>query len=115
MQTLLASHSQAVNAQLSQLGQAVAAQLGQVTQQVQTGMASAGALASNAQRAVADQLQASTEMLGTIRQQLGAVQQAGRELSGAARQIESVLGGAKSRGTLGEMALDRLLADSLPA
>jgi DNA recombination protein RmuC len=53
-------------------------------------------------------------MLGTIRQQLGEVQQAGRDLSQAAQQIESVLGGAKTRGTLGEIALDRMLADALP-
>jgi DNA recombination protein RmuC len=53
-------------------------------------------------------------MLGTIRQQLGEVQQAGHELSEAARQIESVLGGAKTRGTLGEIALDRMLSDALP-
>jgi len=36
------------------------------------------------------------------------------ELSDAARHIESVLGGAKTRGTLGEIALDRMLADALP-
>jgi DNA recombination protein RmuC len=73
-----------------------------------------GTLATGAQKAVSDQLQASTEMLGTIRQQLGEVHQAGHELSEAARQIETVLGGAKTRGTLGEVALDRMLADTLP-
>ena len=36
------------------------------------------------------------------------------ELSSAAKQIETVLGGAKTRGTLGEIALDRILADTLP-
>lgn len=115
MQSLLAAQAQAVSTQLGQLGQAVTAQLGQVAQQLQSGIASAGALASNAQQAVSGQLQASTSMLGTIRQQLGEVQQAGHDLSTAARQIESVLGGAKTRGTLGEAALDRLLADSLPS
>jgi DNA recombination protein RmuC len=114
MQTLLAGQAQAVSTQLAQLAQGVTAQLGQVAQQLQSGIASAGALASNAQKAVSEQLQASTTMLGTIRQQLGEVQQAGHELSDAARQIESVLGGAKSRGTLGEAALDRLLSDTLP-
>jgi DNA recombination protein RmuC len=42
------------------------------------------------------------------------MQQAGHELSVAAKQIEDVLGGAKTRGTLGELALDRILADTLP-
>jgi DNA recombination protein RmuC len=114
MQQLAGSQSQAVTAQFAQLTQSFTAQLAQITQQVQTGMASTGSLASQAQKAVSDQLRASTEMLGTIRQQLGEVQQAGRDLSQAATQIESVLGGAKTRGTLGEIALDRMLADALP-
>jgi DNA recombination protein RmuC len=114
MQALASSQSQGVTAQFAQLTQSFTAQLAQVTQQVQTGMASVGTLATGAQQAVSDQLRASTEMLGTIRQQLGEVQQAGRDLSEAAQQIESVLGGAKTRGTLGEIALDRMLADALP-
>jgi DNA recombination protein RmuC len=92
----------------------MSSQLGQVTQQVQSGMASVGTLATSAQKAVSEQLQASTQMLGSIHQQLGEVQQAGHELSVAAKQIEDVLGGAKTRGTLGEVALDRILADTLP-
>ena len=114
MQSLLAAQSQATAAQINQLAQSVSAQLGQVTQQVQSGMASVGTIASGAQKAVSEQLQASTQMLGSIRQQLGEVQQAGHELSAAAKQIEDVLGGAKTRGTLGEVALDRILADTLP-
>ena len=114
MQALVSTQSQAVTAQFAQLAQAFTAQLSQITQQVQSGMASVGTLATGAQKAVSDQLQASTDMLGTIRQQLGEVQQAGHELSEAARQIETVLGGAKTRGTLGEVALDRMLADALP-
>ena len=114
MQALLAAQAQAVSTQLGQLAHSVTTQLGQVSQQVQTGLASAGTLTSGAQQAVSEQLQASTKMLGTIRQQLGEVQQAGHELSGAAQKIESVLAGAKTRGTLGEVALDRMLSDSLP-
>ncbi len=114
MQALIASQSQAVSAQLGNLGQAVTTQISQVTQQVQTGMASAGALTSETHKTVAEQLQKSTEMMGNIRQQLGQVQQAGHDLSDAARQIENVLGGAKTRGVLGEVALDRMLSDALP-
>lgn len=114
MQWLLAAQAQATSAQIGQLAQSLGAQLGQVTQQVQSGMASVGTLATSAQKAVSEQLQASTQMLGSIHQQLGEVQQAGHELSVAAKQIEDVLGGAKTRGTLGEVALDRILADTLP-
>jgi DNA recombination protein RmuC len=114
MQALAGSQSQAVTAQFAQLTQSFTAQLAQVTQQVQTGMASVGTLATGAQKAVSDQLKTSSDTLNAIHQRLGEVQQAGRDLSEAAQQIESVLGGAKTRGTLGEIALDRMLADALP-
>jgi DNA recombination protein RmuC len=114
MQALVTAQSQAVTAQFAQLSQSFTAQLGQIAQQVQSGMASVGTLATGAQKAVSDQLQASTEMLGSIRQQLGEVQQAGHDLSEAARQIETVLGAAQTRGTLGEVMRSRVLADALP-
>jgi len=114
MQGLVAAQSQALTAQLAQMAQSVTTQLGQVNQQLQSGMASTGTLVSGAQRDVSEQLRASTEMLGNIRQQLGEVKQASSEVSDAARHIETVLGGAKSRGTLGEVTLDRMLADTLP-
>ena len=114
MQSLLEGQSQATSAQISQMAQSLTAQLGQVTQQVQSGMASVGTMASGAQKAVSERLEASTKMLSTLHQQIGEMQQAGVELSSAAKQIETVLGGAKTRGTLGEIALDRILADTLP-
>ena len=114
MQSLLAAQAQATASQISQLAQSLTAQLGQVTQQVQSGMASVGTIASGAQKAVSEQLQASTQMLTSVHQQIGEMQQAGHELSSAAKQIGDVLGGAKTRGTLGEVALDRILADTLP-
>jgi DNA recombination protein RmuC len=110
----VALQSQTLTAQLGQVAQSLTAQLGQVNQQLQSGMASTGALVSGAQKDVSEQLRASTEMLGTIRQQLGEVKQVSSEVSDAAKHIETVLGGAKSRGTLGEVTLDRMLADTLP-
>src|SRR2546427_1269098 len=114
MQSLLAAQSQATAAQISQLAQSLTAQLGQVSQQVQSGMASVGTIATSAQKAVSEQLQAATQLLTSVHRQIGEMQQAGHELSVAAKQIEDVLGGAKTRGTLGELALDRILADTLP-
>ena len=114
MQQVANAQSQAVTAQFAQLAQSFTTQLAQVTQQVQNGMASTGSLATEAQKAVSDQLRASHEALGNIHQQLGEMQQRTHDLSEAAQQIQSVLGGAKTRGTLGEIALDRMLADALP-
>jgi DNA recombination protein RmuC len=114
MQNLLAIQAQGLTAQLGYLSQSVTQQLGQVSQQVQSGMASTGTLVSDAQRAVSVQLQSATTIMGTLQQQLGKVEQSGRDLSDAAKAIESVLGGAKTRGLLGEVALERMLADTLP-
>jgi len=107
MQALLATQAQSVTGQLGQLTQSVTQQLGQVNQTLQQGIVASGRLASEAQQAVAEQL-------GRIGQQLGEVQQAGRQLSETARSIELVLGAAQTRGSLGEIALERLLADTLP-
>src|SRR5712691_9372501 len=115
IQSLLATQAQGLTAQLGQLSQAVTHQLGQVSQQVQNGMASTGTLVSDAQRAVSVQLQSATTIMGTLQQQLGKVEQSGRDLSDAAKAIETVLGGAKTRGLLGEVVLERMLADTLPA
>ena len=114
IQNLLATQALGLTAQLGQLSQAVTQQLGQVSQQVQSGMASTGTLVSDAQRAVSVQLQSATTIMGTLQQQLGKVEQSGRDLSDAAKAIEGVLGGAKTRGLLGEVALERMLADTLP-
>ena len=50
----------------------------------------------------------------TLQRQLGEVQQAGKQMSQTAQTLEGILGGAKSRGSLGEVTLERLLEDSLP-
>lgn len=115
MQAALMAHSQAVNSQLTQLTQTVLQQLGQVNSSLQDGLASSGQLVSQAQQAVAGELRNSQEVLGRVGKQLGEIQQAGRDLSNATQTLESVLGGAKTRGSLGEVALEALLADALPA
>jgi DNA recombination protein RmuC len=115
VQNLLATQSQGLAAQLAQMSQSVTQQLGSMSQQIQSGMASTGSLVSDAQRAVAVQLQSATSIMGTLQQQLGKVEQSGRDLSDAAKAIEGVLGGSKTRGLLGEVALERMLADTLPS
>ncbi len=114
MQALLGAQAQTFVTHLGQLTNSVTQQLGQVTQALQQGVTNSGLLAAKAQEAMAAELKASHEMLGKIQQQLGQVQEAGRELSDAAKTIETVLGGAQTRGTLGEAALERMLEDALP-
>src|SRR6201997_3767259 len=114
MQTSLTTQSQSVLAQMNSLMQSVTQQLGQVRQELQSGVASSGQLASAAQASMAQQLQASNEAIRKLSTQLAEVQQAERDLSQSAQTLHNVLGGAKTRGILGEVALERLLEDALP-
>jgi DNA recombination protein RmuC len=114
MQASLATQSQGFASQLNHLMQSVTQQLGQVRQDLQTGVASSGQLATDAQREVATRLQSSTDALVQMSQRIGEVQQTSQDLSKAAQTLQAVLGSAKTRGTLGEVTLERLLADALP-
>lgn len=114
MQNALMAHSQSVSSQMGQVMQTVLQQLGQVRSTLQDGLASSGNLVSQAQAAVAAEVRNSQEVLGRVGKQLGEIQQAGRDLSNATQTLQNVLGGAKTRGCLGEVALEALLADALP-
>jgi DNA recombination protein RmuC len=114
MQSSLATQLQSVASQLNHLMQSVTQQLGQVRQELQTGVASTGQLAADAQREVSQQLKSSTDALVQMSQKVGEMQQTSQDLSKATQTLQSVLGGAKTRGSLGEIALEGLLADALP-
>jgi DNA recombination protein RmuC len=118
MQNSLAAQSHAVTTQMGQqinhLAQAVTQQLGQVRQELQSGVASTAKLTADAQRDVSQRLQSSVEAVLQMNRKIGELQQWGQDLSKATDTLQSVLGGAKTRGMLGEAALDRLLADALP-
>ena len=74
-----------------------------------------GQMTSDAQTKMADELKNTHDQISQIQRQLGEVQQAGKQMSQTAQTLEGILGGAKSRGSLGEVALERLLEDSLPS
>lgn len=115
LQNALTTQGQAFTAQINHLMQSMTQQLGQVRQELQTGMASSGQITSDAQKNVAQQLHSANESVRQISQQLGTVLKMGEDLSKASQTMQQVLGGAKSRGTLGEIGLERMLEDSLPA
>ncbi|HKV64127.1 MAG TPA: DNA recombination protein RmuC [Candidatus Acidoferrum sp.] len=74
-----------------------------------------GQMTSDAQTKMADELKNTRDQISQIQRQLGEVQQAGKQMSQTAQTLEGILGGAKSRGSLGEVTLERLLEDSLPS
>jgi DNA recombination protein RmuC len=114
MQASLVTQNQSFSSQINHLMQSVTQQLGQVRQDLQSGISDSGKLAMDAQRDVSRHLESATEAVRQISQQLGAVQRAGDDLTKASQSLQQVLGGAKSRGALGELGLERLLQDALP-
>jgi DNA recombination protein RmuC len=110
----LAGQAQNFGQQLGQLSQNVTKSLEGVTGALQKGVTDSATIAAQAQSAMASELKNSRETLGQIQQQLGAVHQAGQQMSQSVQTLENIMGGAKSRGLLGEVALERLLEDALP-
>lgn len=117
MQTALQalSAAQAQNAgQIAAIGQTVGQRLENVSKALQEGVTNSAQIAATAQSAMAGELKNTREQIGEIQKQLGAVQEAGQQMSRTVQTLEGILGGAKSRGSLGEVTLENLLADSLP-
>src|SRR5215475_3629192 len=106
---------QAQNAgQISAIGHSVTQRLDSVTKTLQDGVAQSAQIAATSQSQMTEQLKNSQQALGEIQKQLGEVQVAGSQMSQATQTLQNILGSAKTRGTLGEVTLERLLEDSLP-
>jgi DNA recombination protein RmuC len=105
--------------QLETIAKGVAQRLDSVTPALQDAIKNSaqitGQMTSDAQTKMADELKNTRDQIGQIQKQLGAVQLAGQQMSETAHTLEGILGGAKSRGSFGEVTLERLLEDSLPA
>ncbi len=114
LQTIATAQAQS-SGQIQTLGAAVSQRLDSVSRALQDGVTNSAHIASQGQSAVAIELKNTREQIGLIQKQIGEVQEQSRGLSQATQSLESILGGAKSRGLLGEVALERLLEDSLPA
>jgi DNA recombination protein RmuC len=117
LQTIATAQAQGAG-QMETIAKGVALRLESVTAALQEGIKNSaqitGQMTSQAQTAMADEMKNTREQIGQIQKQLGAVELAGQQMSETAQTLESILGGAKSRGSLGEVTLERLLEDSLP-
>ncbi len=118
LQTIATSQAQSTG-QLEAIAKGVAQRLDSVTPALQDAIKNSaqitGQMTSDAQTKMADELKNTRDQIIQIQRQLGEVQQAGKQLSQTAQTLEGILGGAKSRGSLGEVTLERLLEDSLPS
>jgi DNA recombination protein RmuC len=107
--------AQAQNAgQVSTLTTAVTQRLDAVSKSLQDGVANSAQIAAQGQSAIAGELKNTQGIMERIHMQLGEFQELSRGLSETQHSLETVLGGAKTRGLLGEVTLERLLEDSLP-
>ena len=103
---------------LETIAEAVNSRLDAVTTAVREGGQSSVAITSKitseAQTAMATELKNTREQISQMQKQIGEVQQAGQQMHETAQTLENILGGTKSRGSFGEVTLERLLEDALP-
>jgi len=118
LQTIATTQAKSTG-QLETIAKSVAQRLDSVAPALQDAIKNSaqitGQMTSDAQTKMADELKNTRDQIGQIQKQLGAVQLAGQQMSETAHTLEGILGGAKSRGSFGEVTLERLLEDSLPA
>jgi DNA recombination protein RmuC len=117
LQTIATAHASGTG-KLEAIAQNMEHRLAGVTQALQEGVTNSATISSQitsqSQTAMANELKSTREQIGLIQKQLGEVQEAGKQMSQATQTLESILGGAKSRGSFGEVTLERLLEDALP-
>lgn len=101
--------------QIQSIGQSVSQRLESVTKALTDGVTNSAHIATQGQTAIAAELKNTREQILQLQEQIGAVHEQSRGLSLATQSIENILGGTKTRGLLGEVTLQRLLEDSLPA
>src|ERR1700730_12613985 len=101
--------------QIQSIGHTVSQRLESVTKALQDGVTNSAHITTQGQTAIATELKNTREQIGLFQKQISEVQEQSRGLSLATQSLENVLGGSKTRGLLGEVTLQRLLEDSLPA
>jgi DNA recombination protein RmuC len=117
LQSIATAHASGTG-KLEAIAQNMEQRLASVTTALQEGVKDSATitsqLTSQSQTAMANELKNTREQISLIQKQLGEVQEAGKQMSQATQTLETILGGAKSRGSFGEVTLERLLEDSLP-
>src|SRR5258708_7335117 len=115
LQTIATSQAQSTG-QLETIAKNVAQRLDSVAPALQEAIKNSaqitGQMTSDAQTKMAGELKNTRDQISQIQLQLGEVQQAGRQMSQTAQTLEGILGGAKSRGSLGEGTMGGVMEDS---
>jgi DNA recombination protein RmuC len=112
------STSQAQSAaKMQTIGDVVSTRLEAVTKALQEGIRDStqttSQITSQAQNAMSTELKNTREQISNVQTQLGELQQSSQQMQQATQTLEHILGGTKSRGSFGEVTLERLLEDCL--
>jgi DNA recombination protein RmuC len=113
LQSVANSQAQAAG-QISTLASTVTQRLDSVSKSLTDGVAQSADISARGQAAMREDLKNTQGMMERVSRQLGEFQEVSRGLSNAQQSLESVLGGVKTRGILGEVTLHKMLEDSLP-
>src|SRR5438477_1157576 len=113
LQSVATAQAQATG-QIITFAGTVTQRLDAVNKSLTDGVVQSADISAKGQSAMREELKSTQGMMERIHKQLGEFQEVSRGLSNAQQSLESVLGGAKTRGILGEVTLERLLEDSLP-
>src|SRR5439155_9099571 len=113
LQSVATAQAQATG-QITTFAATVTQRLDAVGKSLTDGVVQSADISAKGQSAMREELKSTQGMMERIHKQLGEFQEVSRGLSNAQQSLESVLGGAKTRGILGEVTLERLLEDSLP-
>src|SRR5712675_1094664 len=91
--------------QIQSIGTTVSQRLESVTKALSDGVTNSAHIATQGQTAIAAELKNTREQILQLQEQIGAVHEQSRGLSLATQSIENILGGTKTRGLLGDVAL----------
>jgi DNA recombination protein RmuC len=104
-------------AKMETIGDTVSTRLEAVTKALQEGIRDSAQttsqITSQAQTAMSTELKNTREQISQVQTQLGELQQSSQQMQQATQTLENILGGTKSRGSFGEVALEGLLEDCL--
>jgi DNA recombination protein RmuC len=112
------SNSQAQSAaKMQTIGDIVSTRLEAVTKALQDGIRDStqttSQITSQAQSAMSTELKNTRDQISQVQTQLGELQQSSQQMQQATQTLEHILGGTKSRGSFGEITLERLLEDCM--
>jgi DNA recombination protein RmuC len=100
---------------LAQFREEVSRELGRLNSSLVTSVASSGQTVTQAQQRIDERLQGSQRVLQEVHERLATIQKASDDLSQSNQALQTILGGVKTRGILGEITLEKMLEDALPA